>query len=167
MASTAATARRGIRHQRRPRVIPRSTQSTRNELPARHPLPSSDPACRRTATQRDRSAGIAYAIHTDGHKPPFTARSKILSRSACEWQVSGAGSEPHSGSIRPQAGIGGRRLLSKPVIRREGAGRCALSRSIRRWTELPRLRGQVFPLRPDVATNRARLQSGAQSLRLQ
>jgi hypothetical protein len=37
-----------------------------------------------------------------GHKPSFTARSKFLSRSTCEWQVSGAESEPYSGSIRPR-----------------------------------------------------------------
>lgn len=40
-----------------------------------------------------------------GHKLTFTARSKILSRSTCEWQVSDSETEPDFGSIRPVAAV--------------------------------------------------------------
>lgn len=65
--------------------------------------------------------------------------------------------------LRPGAGIGVRPLLSEAVIRRAEAGRCTLSRSIGRWTGLPRF----IPVRPDFATNRARHEPATQNVRPQ
>jgi hypothetical protein len=51
-----------------------------------------------------------------GHKPSFPTRSKILSRTTYEWQVSGEKTEPLFGSTRPAAVARARQLQGKPNI---------------------------------------------------
>ena len=53
--------------------------------------------------------------HTVGHKPSFAMRSKIPSRSAHEWQVSGDESELHVGSTQPSTVVGEWQLLGIPT----------------------------------------------------
>jgi hypothetical protein len=85
------------------------------------------------------------------------ARSKILSRSTCEWQVCGAESESHSGSSRPSTGGGERQLSgssSEPpeadAASRAGPLRALLSRTglpRRSWMPMGTLLASVAPCR--------------------
>jgi len=83
-------------------------------------------AARRAARQRKLSIGLGVRSARPGQNPSLPTRSKILSWSSYEWQVSGEESEPHFGSTRPPPVAGDRRLagglkiiaaiLERPVI---------------------------------------------------